>query len=61
MTKKDYIKAAQMIQTQYAGASAPSEEAKRNACIDLLVDFFRADNDLFKEAQFRKACLKEST
>lgn len=49
MTKKDYIKAAEIIirmkQTDFTGAME-----------DAFVEFFRNDNPRFDEKRFRQAC-----
>jgi hypothetical protein len=52
MTRKDYIKAAELIKTEFSG-EAPQEKERT---IAVFVQFFRQDNPRFNEDRFRSAC-----
>ncbi len=52
MTKKDYIRAANMIKLD------DSKGKTRAKLIDTFVRFFEGDNPRFDETSFREACSK---
>lgn len=67
MTKKDYIRAAQLLQKKHKEVIDASNfleaagmdsrlEAVVDKVVDIFVEFFQADNPRFDEARFRDAC-----
>ena len=51
MTKKDYIKAANLIKSVYF-----SNELEKDRFIETFIKFFNDDNPKFDLERFRKAC-----
>jgi hypothetical protein len=54
MTKKDYIKAAEMIRTQMSWGA--TKNGPDDTVIQAFTEFFRDDNPRFDEKRFRQAC-----
>lgn len=56
MSKKDYEKAALIVQEAEHPALRENGVA-REIALEAFVDFFRGDNDRFDEDRFRRACV----
>jgi hypothetical protein len=56
MTRKDYERAAVLIQSAHEIAQDETEKACARALVHAFVLFFQDDNPRFDEARFRRAC-----
>ncbi len=58
MTKKDYERAARIIQERFEYATVVELSVHlREKAIEVLVELFSGDNPRFDEARFRAACV----
>lgn len=70
MTKKDYIKAAELVVREFGAhtslsnqldaAGGPDGVEVRQAVVELLAEIFSADNPRFDADRFRSACRGET-
>lgn len=67
MTKKDYIRAAEIIRKEHPepdgsvvlpGAVLRAMKRQKDEVVDCFVVFFKTDNPRFDEERFREACRK---
>jgi len=57
MTKKDYLRAAEVIRTELWVRN----DDERELLVGTFIDFFQGDNPRFNEERFRKACQNENS
>lgn len=58
MTRKDYVKAADIVSGLHKVATNTAEFAYANGAEDGFVFLFKSDNPRFDETRFREACKK---
>ena len=56
MTKKDYIRAANLVKTRLANQKKNSKLLDMSFLEDAFVELFQSDNPRFDERRFRQAC-----
>ena len=57
MTKKDYERAATIVQFMRSGLHTPNQEVIALGAEHAFVELFTGDNPRFDEARFRAACI----
>jgi hypothetical protein len=55
-SKKDYIRAAEIVQCYLSNVATKHEQNAAPYMKDAFVEFFRGDNPRFDEQRFRAAC-----
>jgi len=56
MTKKDYIRAANLVKTRLTNQKKNSKLLDMSFLEDAFVELFQSDNPRFDERRFRQAC-----